>query len=203
MKTLLVVALLSAGGFAQNLLETVPHYRPITGKQRFEWFVSNTVGPTSLFAVGPASAAWGTAFNSPKEYGPHWDGFGKRYGMRLTGVSVGNAMEAGLGAIWGEDPRYFRLGDGGFKSRVKYVVLASFMAPAPDGRWRPAYARYAGNIGNNFSSNTWRVPSESTAGQATVRCVYGVLGELGGNAFTEFWPDIRKKIFRKWRHSPN
>jgi hypothetical protein len=26
--------------------------------------------------------------------------FGKRYGMRLTGVSVSNAMEASLGAIW-------------------------------------------------------------------------------------------------------
>ena len=82
---------------------------------------------------------------------------------------------------------------------MKYVVLASFLAPAPDGTWRPAYARYAGNIGNNFLSNTWRVPSESTTGQASLRCVYGVLGELGGNAFTEFWPDIRKKVFRKWR----
>ena len=116
MKTLLMVALLSTCGFAQNFSETVPNYQPITGKQRFEWFVSNTVGPASLFAVGPASAAWGTAFNNPKEYGPHWDGFGKRYGMRLTGVSVGNAMEAGLGAIWGEDPRYFRSADRSFKS---------------------------------------------------------------------------------------
>jgi hypothetical protein len=199
MKTLLVVALLSACGFAQGLSETVPNYQPITGKQRFHWFVKSTVGPTSLFAVGPGSAAWSTAFNSPKEYGPHWDGFGKRYGMRLTGVSVGNAMEVGLGAIWGEDPRYFRSPDHAFKKRVKYVLLSSFLAPAPDGRWRPAYARFAGNIGNNFLSNTWRVPSDSTAGKASVRCVYGVLGELGGNAFEEFWPDIRKKIFRKWR----
>jgi hypothetical protein len=199
MKTLLVVALLSACGFAQGLSETVPNYQPITGKQRFHWFVKSTVGPTSLFAVGPGSAAWSTAFNSPKEYGPHWDGFGKRYGMRLTGVSVGNAMEVGLGAIWGEDPRYFRSPDHAFKKRVKYVLLSSFLAPAPDGRWRPAYARFAGNIGNNFLSNTWRVPSDSTTGKASVRCVYGVLGELGGNAFEEFWPDIRKKIFRKWR----
>jgi len=28
--------------------------------------------------------------------------------MRLTGVSTGKAIEAGLGSLWGEDPRYFR-----------------------------------------------------------------------------------------------
>jgi len=197
MKTLLVVMTLSVFGFAQSLSETVPNYQSITGKERAKWFVNTTAGPVSLLLAGPASAAWGTAFNSPKEYGPHWEGFGKRFGMRLTGGSVGNAIEGGLGAIWGEDPRYFRSPEAGFKKRVKYVVIASFLAPNRDGQWRLAYARYAGNIGNNYLSNLWRVPSEATAGQATLRCVYGMLGELGGNAFAEFWPDVRKKVFHK------
>src|SRR5581483_3961653 len=82
------------------------NYTPITGLERFKWFVKSTVGPSSLFLSGPLSAALGTATDSPEEFGPHWDGYGKRYGMRLTGVSTGNAMEA-MGAIWGEDPRYF------------------------------------------------------------------------------------------------
>jgi len=53
------------------------------------WFVDSTVGPKSLGA-GVISAAWGTAFNNPEEYGPHWGGFAKRYGMRLTGISTSN-----------------------------------------------------------------------------------------------------------------
>ncbi|HEY7615282.1 MAG TPA: hypothetical protein VH744_00625, partial [Terriglobales bacterium] len=89
------------------LIEPKVSYRPITGEQRFRWFVNNTVGPASLGA-GILSAGLGTARNNPEEYGPTWEGFGKRYGMRLTGVSTGNAMEAGLGSLWGEDPRYFR-----------------------------------------------------------------------------------------------
>jgi hypothetical protein len=46
----------------------------------------------------------GTLYNSPHEYGAHWTGFGECYGMRLTGISVSNGMEASLGAAWGEDP---------------------------------------------------------------------------------------------------
>ena len=76
------------------------HYQPITGQQRFKWFAQSTIGPQSL-AAGVFSAAFGTATDSPKEYHGTWEGFGKRYGMRLTGVSTGNAMEAGFGAFWG------------------------------------------------------------------------------------------------------
>ena len=188
---LLFPALLSG----QELLQPIPNYKPITATERLKWFTVSTVGPTSLLLSGPLSAGWGTAFDSPPEYNTSWKGFGQRYGMRLTGVSVGNAINAGLGAAWGEDPRYFRSPHREFGKRVKYVIKATFYAPYRDGTWHPAYARYAGNIGNNFLSNTWRVPSASTPGKASLRCAYGVVGELSANAFAEFWPDIKKKVF--------
>lgn len=195
MKCLLVAILLGIPALAQTFANPVPDYHPITPKQRVKWFVVSTAGPMSLLVTGPASAGMATAVDAPHEYGPHWEGFADRYGMRLTGVSVGNAMEAGLGSIWGEDPRYFPSHERGFGPRVKYVIVSSFMAPYRDGHWHPAYARYVGNVGNNFLSNTWRVPSASTPGQASLRCVYGIVGELSSNAFAEFWPDIKKKVF--------
>jgi hypothetical protein len=173
------------------------NYKPVTGPERFKWFVKSTVGPSSLFLSGPLSAALSTATNSPEEYGPHWAGFGKRYGMRLTGISTGNAMGASLGAIWGEDPRYFRSPNRAFGARVKYVISSTFAAPGRDGRFRPAYARFAGNVGNNFLSNTWRADSVADAGHAARRCLYGALGRMGSNAFIEFWPDVRKLVFKK------
>lgn len=182
---------------AQELLKPIADYTPPTAADRLKWFTVSTVGPTSLLLSGPLSAAWGTAFNSPEEYGPGWEGFGQRYGMRLTGVSVGNAMTAGLGAIWGEDPRYFRAGNGTFGHRVKYVVKSTFYAPYRDGTWHIAYARHIGNVGNNFLSNTWRVPSENSAGDAALRSVYGVGAAMAGNAFSEFWPDVWHKLFGK------
>lgn len=194
MKTWLLMLFVTMPACAQEL-PNVPDYHPVTPKQRVTWFVVSTAGPTSLLFTGPLSAGLGTARDAPPEYGPHWEGFAKRYGMRLTGVSVGNAMEAGLGAIWGEDPRYFRSPRRGFGNRVLYVIKASFAAPYGDGQWHPAYARYIGIVGNNFLSNTWRVPSENTTGKASLRCAYGVAAEIGSNALLEFWPDVTRKVF--------
>lgn len=170
--------------------------RPISGEDRVKWFAESTVGPPSLLG-GAISAGWGTLFNAPREYGPHWEGFGKRYGMRLTGVSTGNAMEAGLGALWGEDPRYPRAAGQPFKSRVVNIIRMTFLAPNRNGELRPAYARYAAISGNNFLSNAWRADSEATNGRASLRTLFGFLGRMSSNAFAEFWPDVRQRIRRK------
>ena len=177
--------------------DPVSHYKPATTQDKLRWFVSSTVSPSRLLIVGPISAGWGTLRDVPSEYGTHWDGFGKRNGMRLTGVATGNLIEATLGSAWGEDPRYFRLGGGGLGKRAKYVVKTTFLAPDRSGRWRPAYARYIGNVGNNFLSNTWRADSEANTSKAIVRCVWGVLGRMTSDAFAEFWPDIKRKVFKK------
>jgi hypothetical protein len=72
---------------------------PITGIGRLDWALKSTIGPASLW-TGVLSSSWGTAFNHPREYGESFEGFAKRYGLRLTGVAASNVTEAGLGAIW-------------------------------------------------------------------------------------------------------
>ena len=138
----------------------------------------STVGPESLTA-GMFTAGFGTARNRPREYGPHWEGFGKRYGMRFTGIATGNAMEAAVGSLWGEDPRYFRAAGQPFKGRIKNVIVMTFAARRADGNLAPAYARYIGTAGNNFLSNTWRADSQSGVGDACVRTLLGLRGTDG------------------------
>jgi hypothetical protein len=180
-------------------LNSASGYTPITGEQRLHWFAKSTLGKETL-AAGVFTSAIGTARNAPHEYGPHWDGFGKRYGMRLTGTSTSNAMEGGLGALWGEDPRYFRRPDDPFKARVLNAVESTFMARRPDGHAGPAYARFLAIAGSNFLSNTWRADSEATNGHAAARTLYGILGRLGSDGFAEFWPDVKRLIRNKKGH---
>jgi len=182
---------------ARVVPQTKTDYVPITPKQRFTWFVRSTAGVESLLVAGPVSAGWGTAFGRPKEYNTSWQGFGQRYGMRLSGISTGNAMEASLGALSGEDPRYFRTQGEPFKKRVVNVVDLTFRAYRPDGERHFAYARMAGNVGNNFLSNTWRVPSDSDWQSALIRIVEGIGGKAVGNAAYEFLPDLLKLIHRR------
>ena len=109
----------------------IPDHQPVTTDGRVRWFVATTASPVRLLIVGPISAGWGTLRNIPSEYGTHWDGFAKRKGMRLTGVSTGNLIEAGLGSVWGEDPRYFRSRERGLRLRVEYVLKTTFFGATP------------------------------------------------------------------------
>jgi hypothetical protein len=173
----------------------VSSYQPITGGGRFEWAIFNTINLPS-FGAGLVTSGWGTYFNHPREYGTSAAGFGKRFGIRLSGIAVSNTMEAGLGAFWGEDPRYVRAAGQPFKQRAGHVVRMTFMARNREGQVVPAYARYAAIGGSNFLSNTWRADSDATAGHAGIRIGLGFLGRLGVNTVYEFWPDVRSRVFK-------
>jgi hypothetical protein len=175
---------------------TPADYKAITAEGRFFWFVRSTVGPRSLVA-GLFSSGFGTATDNPHEYGTHWVGFGQRYGMRLSGVSASNAVEASLGAAWGEDPRYFHTVHAPFKERVKNIVDLTFRAYGRDGERHPAYARYVAITGTNFLSNTWRVESEDDWQNALLRTAEGFGGRALSDAFSEFFPEVWRKVRRQ------
>jgi len=185
--------LLSDQGAGQVAIATP--YHPITGKERFNWFVRSSVGPQSI-GLGIFKAGIQTAGNHPPEYGPHWEGFGKRVGIHVAGVVSSNAMEASIGSLWGEDPRYFQVGDRPVSERVKNVVVMTFAARYPEGNLGPAYARYIAKAGSNFLSNTWRAPSESSTNDALSRMAFSYVSKLAANAFKEFWPYILRRIHR-------
>jgi hypothetical protein len=168
----------------------------LTQTQRLKWTTVSTIGPANL-AGGLFSAGYGTLANKPPEYGPHWEGYFKRQGLRLTGSATSNLIEAELGAMWGEDPRYRRLGTGSAKSRTWYVIKSSFLAYDRNGNRMPAYARYAAISSSNVISNAWRPDSQRTVGDTTTRIGLGFSGRIIGNAFSEFFPDVMKKLRKK------
>jgi len=168
--------------------------RPISAQQRIQWIVKGTIGPEAL-AGEVFGAGWGTLFNSPKTYGTHWQGFGDRLGMSVAGNAVSNTMEAGLGAIWGEDPRYIRDGGASFGHRIGHAAKMTFMAQDRDGKLTLAYARFIAIPGSNFLSNAWRPTGDDSADRAAIRTGFGFLGRFGNNTFDEFWPDFKQKLF--------
>jgi len=174
---------------------STPEYTPIDGRQRVNWIVDGTVGPRSL-GVGVVASAWQTGWNIPEEWGRTWSGVGKRYLAREADVAISNSIEAGLGAIWGEDPRYIAAPRGSVRSRIGYAAKTVMLAQRRDGRLAPAWGRYAGNTLNNVIENAWLPPSMTTPTQTVVRSAAGLLGRLIGNLWEEFWPDLRKRIGR-------
>ena len=194
----LLTALLAAVPvWGQSALPSGGGYQPITVRQRVQWFEASTIGPHSLLG-GTMGAAFSTALNRPPEYEETWAGFGKRYGMRMTGVATSNMMEASLGALWGEDPRYFRASPGSpLKGRVWNVVKMTFVAKNSLGENVPAFSRYLSIYGSNYLSNTWRPDGDSGSSDGATRAGMGFVGRMAGNAFHEFWPDAKRKVFRR------
>lgn len=179
-----------------DVVAEVAPYAAVTPWQRLGWFDQKTFGIQNLGGSLPY-AAFQTLLDRPREAGPHWEGFGERYGVSVSTNAVSNAMEAGLGAIWGEDPRYRRDGAGvSFKSRLGHVVQWTVVAPNRNGELRPAYARFIAFTGSSFISNAWREPSDTDTEHSLGRIGLGLLGRMGSNAFDEFWPDAKRKLLR-------
>ena len=151
-------------------------YVPPTPGDRVDWFTESSLGPPN-WAAGAFVCGFWTAFNQPEEYGGTAAGFAERLAVRQSGVLISSGMEAGLGSLWGEDPRYFRHGRGkGFWPRVGWAMKTSFVAYDRSGHLRPAYARYAAAFGNNFITNAWRPDSDNDPGDAVRRGFAGLLG---------------------------
>ncbi len=172
-------------------------YRPITAAERIDWTIVGTGGAQSL-GVGVLAATWNTGFNNtPDEWGRSWSGFGKRYMQREADVAISNTMEAGFGALWGEEPRYIRSGRRGIWPRARYAMKVVFLTQRRDGRLAPAWGRYLANTLNNVVENTWLPPSARTVGATTGRSLQGFLGRLGGNLWEEFAPDVWRLAARR------
>ena len=168
----------------------------ITAQERLGWILKTTLGPKNLSA-GLFVSGWSTWHNEPPEYGPHWDGYAKRYGLRLSVGGTSNVIEAALGSVWGEDPRYKRADGQPVGRRLVHVLVSTVITHNRNGDPMPAYARYIAVPGGNLVSNMWRPDSQATLANVGVRTGLGFVSRIVSNAFSEFFPDLREHTFRK------
>ena len=160
------------------------------------WGIKSTIGPGSLF-VGALEAGWGNLTDRPREYREGMEGFGKRFGLRLSSVGTSSLMEASLGAAWGEDPRYKLSHNKTTAGHFSQALKMTFMAERADGHVAPAYARYIAYSASNAISDAWRPDSERTVSSTVSRIGERFLGRFVGNLFKEYWPSIRQHSFLK------
>jgi hypothetical protein len=146
------------------------------------------------------ASAWQTGLNTPDEWGRSWPGFGKRYLAREADVALSNALEAGVGSFWGEEPRYIRSDRRGFWPRTRHAARTVLLAERRDGRLAPAWGRYVGNTVNNVVENAWLPRSVTTPRETLIRTADGFLGRLAGNLFDEFLPDAQRWFHRRRHH---
>ncbi len=116
-----------------RIFGVLPNYRtvenpnirmaPLTAKGKFKLAVEDSFDPYAYVIAG-AFAGLGQTKDDPKSWGEEsWGPYIKRYAASFADQTIENIMtEAVVPSLLREDPRYFRLGTGGFFKRTGYAV---------------------------------------------------------------------------------
>ena len=136
------------------------YVRP-TGKTRFKWYVNSMFGPVSL-GKDVALAGISTWRNSPEEWGPHWEGFGKRAASNLGKGIIKNSVQFGLDEAFSLDSHYYRSTDRSIGGRVKNAFVSVVTARDKTGNRTFGFPRIAGTYSSSIiAAETW-YPSRYT-----------------------------------------
>ena len=109
---------------------------------------------------------------------------------------MNHTLESGLGAIWGEDPRYFPSEDKRFSARLKNVLLQTVVTRTDSGKETFAWARMGSAFAAGAITNAWQPESTDTPGRAFSRGAIMLGGDLGYNFLQEFVPFVRPRSLR-------
>jgi hypothetical protein len=176
-------------------MESAP-YSPLGVKEKFYLFNFRTIEPSS-FGKSAFTAGIAHLQDSPEEWGQGWDGYGHRYGHRLLNRGVENMIGFGVAAALHQDGRFFRRGEGGIGGRLVSAWKQTFVTHTDSGGRTISAWRFAGNYGAQFVSNAWRPESQRGVGDTMLRGTISISYDLAANTFKEFWPDIKRRVFKK------
>jgi hypothetical protein len=172
-------------------------YQPLNLKEKFFLFNYRTIEPTS-FGKSAFTAGIAHLRDSPEEWGQGMAGYGRRYGHRIANRAVENVIGFGVAAALHQDGRFFRQGEGSFRSRLFHAMSQTFVTRTDSGGRTFSAWRFAGNYGAQFVSNTWRPESQRDVGNTMLRGTISVfVFDIGSNAFKEFWPDVKRRVFHR------
>jgi len=194
------------GTVNDRIFEVMPNYGtvesaltlpPISSGQKFRLA---TAGVTDYFTYPFIGflAALDQANNSPQSWGQGWGAYGKRYGASYADNGIGTYMTTAIfPSLLHEDPRYYQMKKGGFSHRAYYSLNRLFVARTDSGHSRFNYSEIVGNATAAGVSNIYHAPEDRTLSRNLGTWGMLIMWDGVSNEMKEFWPDIRRKVFRK------
>ncbi len=190
---------------SERMLGIIPHFGttdrqdapPLTPAGKFELFARTAFDPVTI-GIAAAQAGVSQADNQFADYGPGAAGYGKRFGAAFADEVSSNFFSNFLyPTILKHDPRYFRLGTGGFKRRLFYSIKQELVCHTDAGGRSFNYSTVVGAFSSGALSNVYYPASDRgfnlTMSRSGLALAYGTAGGL----LNEFWPDISRKLFGK------
>jgi hypothetical protein len=176
------------------------HFTPLTPREKFGEWAQGAYDPLGL-AAGALEA--GTLEYSSSDgfcgYGHGWAGYGKCFGsLELDANDSSFFGDFVFTVWWHQDPRYFRLGKGGFGKRVLYAVSRVFVTYNDSGHNVFYSSALSGTVLAAAVSNFYYPQQDRGAGLTMSRIAIDLGNTAIYNSAAEFWPDIHHWLRRRF-----
>lgn len=179
-----------------TLTASAADYQFPTAKKRWKSYTHTTFGPFALLTTG-VGAGIEQLNNSAPEWGQGAQAYGIRYADVFGRLLVQNTIQYGAATLLREDPAYYRCECKGIWKRSGHALLSTFTARRPSGKRTLAISAIMGAYGGGMISTLWYPHRYTPLGDGIRIANYGFPSTFGINLGKEFWPDVRRKIFKK------
>jgi hypothetical protein len=189
-----------------RLFWVVPNYRTvdeeksipsISSREKLTIALKDSFDPYA-FPVAGMFAGISQAEDDPPTWGNGTTGYEKRYFAALADQTVSNMMsEAAFPIVLHQDPRFLRLGRGGFFHRLGYAASRILVTRGDDGSAQFNFSEVGGNAVMAIGSDLYYPPQSRSYGDTAAKWGIQLGMDMIGNVFKEFWPDIKQKLTGK------
>ena len=150
------------------------------------------------FPVAGIFAGIAQAQDEDASWGRGLDRYGKLYVAALADQTMSNMMsEAAFPIMLSQDPRYFRLGRGGFIHRLGYAASRIFVTRTDSRQSQFNYSEFGGNAVMATASNLYYPRDSRTTGNTAIRFGTQLTFDMLADISKEFWPDIKRWLVGK------
>jgi hypothetical protein len=183
-------------GIAQTSAGITQTSDPLGWKGKLRFHAKASFGPTAILGLG-LYAGFLQATNSPKEWGQGRAAYEERLGSAAGASGIHGALAFGLDTTLHQDPRYYRSDATGFWRRAGHALRGTILTRTDSGGETLSTWRIGSAYGAAFLSNLWYPARVDNAhlgfAQGSIRLGFDLVGNLGA----EFWPDIKRDVFRR------
>jgi hypothetical protein len=183
---------------AYGMVEAGRQPPPLKSGQKFKLAVQY-LNPYTVFFVA-VEAGVNQARNSPSDYGQGAEGYAKRYGAGFAdGLSDGLFVTGVYPSLLHQDPRYYRLNNGGFAHRFGYAATRILVTRQDSGRKAFNFSEVLGSFSSSALAMTYYPDSHRNISDVSERAGIQFAFDAGFNVLKEFYPDIERIFFHKKR----
>lgn len=167
---------------------------PYSPAQKFHLFLKNSYDPFGLISES-FDALYNQAEGNPYGYGGGMEGYGKRLGaIKATDVAGEFTGTFLFPSLLRTDPRYFRMGRGGFFKRAGYALTRTLITKKDSGGETFNAANFLSGISTTAISDSYYPHRDRSFPGILQHTSVNIGFDSLNNLFNEFWPDLAQRL---------